>query len=64
MHRAVKQFRSYVDDARGVTAIEYGLIAALISLAIFAGVGSSGAKLGILWDETATKVVDGLRPEE
>ena len=57
-------FRQFLSNNSGATAIEYGLIAALISLAIFAGVGSSGAKLGILWDETATKVVDGLRPEE
>lgn len=57
-------FRQFLSNKSGATAIEYGLIAALISLAIFAGVGSSGAKLGILWDETATKVVDGLRPEE
>lgn len=59
-----QMFRQFLSNKSGATAIEYGLIAALISLAIFAGVGSSGAKLGILWDETATKVVDGLRPEE
>ena len=31
--RALRNIRKYIEDNRGATAIEYGLIAALISLA-------------------------------
>ncbi|TWH27258.1 MULTISPECIES: Flp family type IVb pilin [unclassified Aminobacter] len=35
----------FINDESGATAIEYGLIAALIALAIVAGAGSLGNKL-------------------
>ena len=38
-------FKSFWLDQDGATAIEYGLIAALISIAIIAGVKTIGTKL-------------------
>ncbi len=38
-------FARYVKDESGATAIEYGLIAALISVAVIAGVKAIGTKL-------------------
>ena len=41
----VKQFVAFLKDQSGATAIEYGLIAAGISLAIIAVVNTIGTKL-------------------
>ncbi len=38
-------YRSFRTDQSGATAIEYGLICALIALAIIAAVGTTGEKL-------------------
>ena len=43
--------KSFLKDESGATAIEYGLIAALIAVAISAGASSVGAKLT---DQTGT----------
>jgi len=43
--------KSFLKDESGATAIEYGLIAALIAVAISAGAGRIGAKLT---DQTGT----------
>jgi len=40
-----KLFARFVKDESGATAIEYGLIAALIALAIIAGAGQLGNAL-------------------
>lgn len=40
-------------DQKGVTAIEYGLIAALIALGIIVGVTATGDWLGAVFDEIA-----------
>lgn len=37
--------RSFARDESGATAIEYGLIAALLSVAIITGVGAVGLKV-------------------
>ncbi len=37
--------RNFIKDERGATAIEYGLIAALIAIVIITGVNSVGTKL-------------------
>ena len=44
------KIRRFQKDRTGATAIEYGLIAGLISLAILAGVGSAGNSIGSLWN--------------
>jgi len=48
--------KQFFNDARGVTAIEYGLIAGLIAVAILASVGNIGAQLTATFDKIATAV--------
>lgn len=38
--------KKFIQDESGATAIEYGLIAALISVALIAGATSLGAQIG------------------
>jgi pilus assembly protein Flp/PilA len=45
-----KFFTRFVADESGATAIEYGLIAALISVVIIVGVRSIGTKLSATFD--------------
>jgi pilus assembly protein Flp/PilA len=42
--------REFLRDESGATAIEYGLIAALIALAIIAAVGMTGERLVTLFE--------------
>jgi len=39
----------FADDERGATAIEYALIAALISLAIISALGSLGSQMADMY---------------
>jgi pilus assembly protein Flp/PilA len=51
-----KLFARFVKDESGATAIEYGLIAALIALAIIVGAGTLGNTLNAKFDAIATKL--------
>lgn len=42
----MQQFRKMIKDTKGATAIEYGLIAALIAVAAITAMSSLGTKLG------------------
>lgn len=42
-------FKTFAADDSGATAIEYGLIAALISVALIAGATTLGTKLGTMF---------------
>ena len=46
----------FLNDDLGATAIEYGLIAALISVAIITGVSSIGTNLASTFNNIATKL--------
>lgn len=46
----MKIFARFAQDESGATAIEYGLIAALISVAIIAGATILGNQLGALFN--------------
>ncbi|WP_353643411.1 Flp family type IVb pilin [Mesorhizobium sp. WSM2239] len=46
----------FVKDESGATAIEYGLIAALIALAIIAGAGAVGNSLSTKFNSISTKL--------
>lgn len=48
----------FIKDESGATAIEYGLIAALIAVAIIVAVGTVGTKLGDLFGTVSTKLDD------
>ena len=50
----------FIKDERGATAIEYGLIAGLIALAIAVGAGNLGTNLGLAFQALATRVATFL----
>jgi pilus assembly protein Flp/PilA len=49
-------FRRFVNDESGVTAIEYGLIAALIAVVIITAVTTVGTKLSGTFNAIATSL--------
>ena len=54
MRKAMKGLiRRFLRDERGATAIEYGLIAALISVVIIAGVRAVGSKTSVAFGRIA-----------
>jgi pilus assembly protein Flp/PilA len=53
-----KFISQFINDESGATAIEYGLIAALIAVVIIAAVGALGTQL----DTTFRAVTTGLTP--
>ncbi|PSJ50784.1 Flp family type IVb pilin [Kumtagia ephedrae] len=55
-----KLTRSFVDDNKGATAIEYGLIVAVLSLAIVVGIGALGENLTFLWSDNNSRLVQAL----
>ena len=50
------KFIKLLKDSRGATAIEYGLIAALIAVAIIAAVRSVGVELNSTFGEVQTEL--------
>ena len=50
----MKNFMSFLKNKSGATAIEYGLIVALISIAIVAGATTSGDQLDTLFKGVGT----------
>ena len=60
MKKAMQNVRNFLKDESGVTAIEYGLIAALIAVGIITVVGSIGGHL----NDTFDKVDTALTPAE
>jgi pilus assembly protein Flp/PilA len=48
--------RKLIKDEKGATAIEYGLIAALIAVAAIAGVSSAGVQLGNTFNGVSDKL--------
>lgn len=52
----LKLLTSLAKDESGATAIEYGLIAALISVALIAGAGALGTNLNTQFNALSTKL--------
>lgn len=52
--------RNFLREEEGVTAIEYGLIAALISVVIIASVTSVGDNLVLVFTRIATELAAAL----
>jgi pilus assembly protein Flp/PilA len=46
----------FIRDARGATAVEYGLIVALLVIAIISGVSVLGGATGNMWNNMTAKV--------
>ncbi|HEX7934147.1 MAG TPA: Flp family type IVb pilin [Paraburkholderia sp.] len=56
MKSFINSAKAFVRDEEGVTAIEYGLIATLIALAIIVGVTAVGTNLGAKFTLISTKL--------
>jgi pilus assembly protein Flp/PilA len=52
--------RRFIEDERGATAIEYGLIAMLLSIAIIVGVGSVSTAIKALFDGEHSQIAEAL----
>jgi len=52
----------FLRNRAGATAIEYGLFAALVALAIVAGTTSLGTSLGNAFDSIATTLTNDIAP--
>ncbi len=50
----------FVNDESGATAIEYGLIAALIAVGIIAAATTLGGSLSTLFNNISTKLDDAI----
>ena len=51
-----KLFARFMKDESGATAIEYGLIAALIAIAVIAGASAVGGSVGDTFDNISGKL--------
>ena len=54
--RDVTDMRALISDGRGATAVEYGLILALVFLAVTVGVVALGGSVQSRWNDIASKV--------
>ncbi len=54
----IAQFNTFIQDESGATAIEYGLIAALISVAAIAAMGALGDSLQTLFNTVAGELAN------
>lgn len=52
--------RQFLRDESAATAIEYGLIATLISLAMLAGFSHLASSVSALWDGNSSKISEAL----
>ncbi len=60
----LKLLRALMSDRKGATAVEYGLILALIFLAVIASVKSVATATIDMWDYVSEKVVGTENPDE
>ncbi|MCG8696331.1 MAG: Flp family type IVb pilin [Minwuiales bacterium] len=51
---------SFFKDESGATAIEYGLIAALVSVAAIAALGTLGNSLGTMFNSVANELQEAV----
>jgi pilus assembly protein Flp/PilA len=55
-------FKEFVTDDSGATAIEYGLIAALVSVAAVTALTSVGSSLDNMFSSVSTTLNDAVAP--
>lgn len=58
--QVLKLMMQFAQDEEGVTAIEYGLIAALIAVVIIAAVTTAGVNLTALFTKIGTELATAL----
>lgn len=54
--RAIAKVQAFLDDASGVTSIEYALLAILIAIVIVGAVHTAGINLNLLFSDVAASV--------
>lgn len=54
------RFRRLMGDEHGATAIEYGLIAALIVLAMAGALRNFAGEAGVMYDRVSSSVADAM----
>ena len=57
---AIRTFRRLRSDKRGATAIEYGLLAGLIAMAMIVGLNSLGGGANGMWGILSTKIDNAM----
>lgn len=60
MNHAARRFAQDMTDESGVSAIEYGLLAALIAVAILAAIRATGTSLTALYAYWSAAVIASL----
>nr|WP_314542763.1 Flp family type IVb pilin [uncultured Massilia sp.] len=60
MSKFMSAVKAFAADENGVTAIEYGLMAALVGLAIVAGAGALGDDLSEAFTEIGTRLTNAI----
>lgn len=60
MNTSASSFTAMLADESGVTAIEYGLLAALIAVAIIGGVSTTGTSVEALYITWSAAVIAAL----
>lgn len=58
MNKIAQGMKQFLNDEEGVTAIEYGMIAALIAVVISVAVGLVGTELNLVFG----RILTALRP--
>jgi pilus assembly protein Flp/PilA len=58
--KLIKFIQTFARDEDGVTAIEYGLIAALIAVVIIVSVGVVGTQLDLVFDRIGAALTTAL----
>jgi pilus assembly protein Flp/PilA len=56
------QIQTFILDESGATAIEYGLLAALVALGIVVGATALGTQLGALFTRISTRLSTAVFP--
>jgi pilus assembly protein Flp/PilA len=51
---------SFINEESGATAIEYGLIAALIAVVVIAAIAATGNATGLMFNQVADRAVSAL----
>ena len=60
MNTSTQSFADWLIDESGVTAIEYGLLAALIAVTIIGAVSATGTSLTTIYDYWSAQVMAAL----
>lgn len=60
MKNVIRELKHFALDESGATAIEYGLLAALVALGIVVGATALGAELGLFFGRIATRLTTAV----